>query len=118
MSCWKSITGTMAHSRLVIARPVSEILCRLTFASLSVLLSLPTLLGLTTAPLCAAGFLTAPTYHAGIAPVAVAVGDFNGDGIPDLAVANSTLLPNGEPANALVGLRVSGLTRRAGHPRL
>ena len=35
-----------------------------------------------------AGFLTAPTYSAGFNPVAVAVGDFNGDGIPDLAVAN------------------------------
>ena len=32
--------------------------------------------------------ITAPSYPAGINPSSVAVGDFNGDGIPDLAVAN------------------------------
>ena len=35
------------------------------------------------------GFQPAVTYPVGTAPVAVAVGDFNGDGIPDLAVANA-----------------------------
>lgn len=35
------------------------------------------------------GFKPAVTYPVGKAPVAVAVGDFNGDGKPDLAVANS-----------------------------
>ena len=53
-----------------------------------------------------AGFRTAPTYPAGICPWTVAVADFNGDGIPDLAVANygengndagvSILLGNGD----------------------
>src|SRR5438105_4838204 len=39
-------------------------------------------------------FLTAPTYSAGAAPVFVARGDFNGDGIPDLAVANYGTYPD------------------------
>jgi hypothetical protein len=34
-------------------------------------------------------FLTAQSYAAGISPWSVAVGDFNGDGIKDLAVANN-----------------------------
>jgi hypothetical protein len=32
-----------------------------------------------------AGFVTAPTYAVDANPTSVAVGDFNGDGIPDLA---------------------------------
>src|SRR5258708_36513311 len=34
-------------------------------------------------------FLTAPTYPAGTSPYSVAVGDFNNDGKPDLAVADA-----------------------------
>ncbi|HLJ93732.1 MAG TPA: VCBS repeat-containing protein, partial [Gemmataceae bacterium] len=41
-----------------------------------------------------ASFITAPQYAAGPHPRAVAVGDFNGDGIPDLAVANYGSFPN------------------------
>src|SRR5689334_14363781 len=33
-------------------------------------------------------FLQAVNYPAGIAPIAVVVADFNGDSIPDLAIAN------------------------------
>jgi len=33
------------------------------------------------------GFVAPLSYDAGTNPVAVAVGDFNGDGIPDLALA-------------------------------
>src|SRR5947209_6216487 len=33
-------------------------------------------------------FITAPTYAVGSNPQSVAVGDFNGDGIPDVAVAS------------------------------
>ena len=47
-------------------------------------------------------FLEAPQYATGKNPQAVAVGDFNGDGKPDLAVVNATadtvsiLLGNGD----------------------
>src|SRR5438132_7464837 len=34
-------------------------------------------------------FLTAPTYAVGANPITAAVGDFNGDGHPDLAVLNA-----------------------------
>ena len=48
------------------------------------------------------GFTTGPTSATGSAPTTVAVGDFNGDGIPDLVTANSAdntmsvLLGNGD----------------------
>jgi hypothetical protein len=40
------------------------------------------------------GFLAPLPFDAGSAPIAVVAGDFNGDGIPDLAVANN-IYPNG-----------------------
>src|SRR6516225_6697697 len=51
---------------------------------------------------CLPGFLAPLAFPAGSGPVSVAVGDFNGDGTPDLAVANigsntvSVLLGNGD----------------------
>src|SRR5437879_4028324 len=48
-------------------------------------------------------FITAPTYAAGTNPYSVAVGDFNGDGIPDLAVTDS-LFSNGT-VGVLLGKR-------------
>src|SRR5438128_2500443 len=39
-------------------------------------------------------FIAARPYAAGDGPTSVAVGDFNGDGIPDLAVANQGTYPN------------------------
>jgi hypothetical protein len=56
------------------------------------------LYGLGIALSASAGFITAPTYPVGISPVSLAVGDFNGDGIPDLAVANA----GDHPANGTV----------------
>src|SRR5262249_34848923 len=40
------------------------------------------------APLARPGFQAPPSFETGPVPVSVAVGDFNGDGIPDLATAN------------------------------
>src|SRR3982074_263030 len=50
-------------------------------------------------------FLVAPTYSVGSLPFSVAVGDFNGDGKPDLAVADgngvSILLGNGDDTSSV-----------------
>jgi hypothetical protein len=40
------------------------------------------------------GFITARSYPAGLIPVSVAVGDFNGDGIADLAVVDNGTIAN------------------------
>jgi hypothetical protein len=64
------------------------------------LVALGLLLGIPGKP--QASFITAPTYPAGDGPSSVAVGDFNGDGHPDLVVANvwangvTVLLGNGD----------------------
>jgi hypothetical protein len=47
-------------------------------------------------------FLPAQAFPAGSSPQSVAVGDFNGDGIPDLAVANYTY-PNPGTVSVLLG---------------
>jgi hypothetical protein len=39
---------------------------------------------------CVSSFLTAINYAAGTRPYSIAYGDFNGDGKPDLAIANAT----------------------------
>jgi hypothetical protein len=48
-------------------------------------------------------FLTAVSYAAGYQPVSVAVGDFNGDGKQDLAVANYGYYGNGQGVSVLLG---------------
>jgi hypothetical protein len=48
-------------------------------------------------------FLPALTFPAGYNPSAVAVGDFNGDGIPDLAVANGGTNPSNGSVSVLLG---------------
>jgi hypothetical protein len=60
------------------------------------------------------GFTAAPgsPIHVGGAPVGVAVGDFNGDGIPDLAVTNS--LDN--TVSVLLGNGDGSFTAAAGSP--
>jgi hypothetical protein len=45
------------------------------------------------------GFIAPLAFDAGTSPLSVAVGDFNGDGIPDLAVANA---PSGQPGTVSV----------------
>ena len=48
------------------------------------------------------GFKSAVSYPVGTAPTAVAVGDFNGDGKPDLAVANTGNPGTGEDGNVSI----------------
>jgi hypothetical protein len=48
-------------------------------------------------------FLPAKGYAAGDNPWSVAVGDFNGDGVPDLAVANSAVLGGTPSVSILLG---------------
>jgi hypothetical protein len=50
-----------------------------------------------------AGFFTAPSYPAGASPWTVAVADFNGDGIPDLVVANYPSDKNAAGVSILLG---------------
>jgi hypothetical protein len=53
------------------------------------------MLAITLFPMTAsAGFVTARSYPAGLIPVSVAVGDFNGDGITDLAVVDNGTIAN------------------------
>src|SRR5262249_35128200 len=66
MLLWNLLAGKSPHAMFPADRPLVEIL--------------------EDRPLLS--FFTAPSYPAGPSPNSVAVGDFNGDGIPDLAVAN------------------------------
>src|SRR5689334_12256007 len=55
-------------------------------------------------------FITAPNYVAGMGPQSIAVGDFNSDGLPDLAVVNA----NDGTVSILLGK--GGGTFQAGQP--
>src|SRR5437773_2035154 len=57
------------------------------------------------APAQTVSFLTRVDYAAGTNPASVAVGDFNRDGLPDLAVAdyNADTLPGGDTVSVLLG---------------
>jgi hypothetical protein len=48
-------------------------------------------------------FSPAGLFAVGVAPGAVAVGDFNGDGVPDLAVANTGSGGTGNKVSILLG---------------
>jgi hypothetical protein len=80
MFTWKSLQGKLRRGRSFRYRPVLMILEDRTLLS----------------------FIAGRSFAAGAGPTSVAVGDFNGDGIPDLAVANfysanvSVLLGNGD----------------------
>ena len=52
------------------------------------------------------GFKSAVSYPVGTAPLAVAVGDFNGDGKPDLAVANAGNPAIGDDGNVSILLGI------------
>src|SRR5207253_1724637 len=51
----------------------------------------------------AAGFGTATNFLVGYTPLALAVGDFNGDGVKDIAVANFFYDDNGDNISVLLG---------------
>src|SRR5689334_19921330 len=68
MALWKFFTRKIHYSRFLLRRPLLETLEDRTVLS----------------------FITAASYGVGMSPQFVAAADFNGDGIPDLAVANST----------------------------
>src|SRR4029077_19667597 len=48
------------------------------------------------------GFKSAVSYPVGTAPLAIAIGDFNGDGKPDLAVANAGNPGTGDDGNVSI----------------
>src|SRR5271157_1234108 len=60
------------------------------------------------------GFTAAPgsPFPAGSSPISVAVGDFNGDGKPDLAIANE----GGNNVTVLLGNGTGGFTAAPGSP--
>jgi len=62
----------------------------------------------------AGGFTPAPDspFPVGAVPVSVAVGDFNGDGKPDLAIANQS----GNTVTVLLGNGTGGFTAASGSP--
>ena len=51
-------------------------------------------------------------YFAGIGPWSVAVGDFNGDGIPDLAVADYSFPPSQAPSRYCSAMAMAPFRRQ------
>ncbi len=104
MSLWKSFAGKVRRARSRVSRSIMDapegrrLLIRSSLVAV--------FCGLVSSLQASAGFLATPTYPAGISPQSVAVGDFNGDGIPDLAVANYTHdLTKDSPVSILLGNR-------------
>jgi hypothetical protein len=102
MSLFHLLAASVHRFPLAVDRQPGELWKKNTVRSLSPLFGVIALLGTVTARANGEGFITTPTYPTGANPRVVAVGDFNGDGIPDLAVANqgsntvSVLLGNGD----------------------
>ena len=105
MLLFRSLPETICYSWFLQCRRLIEILHDLALRNARTLLCLVMVHGLSMASSYASGFATVPTFAAGSRPFYVAVGDFNGDGIPDLVVADysddfdggvSTLLGNGD----------------------
>jgi len=88
-SLWTGVAGRVRAEPRTLQRPLDrKILAGRLFCS--VIVCAVILLG----QRLTAGFITTPQYAVGAGSTSVAVGDFNGDGIPDLALANYGSSPN------------------------
>jgi sugar lactone lactonase YvrE len=62
------------------------------------------------------GFAAATTLNVGASPLGVATGDFNGDGIPDVAVCNSSTVASGNTVSILLGVGNGAFNAQVQYP--